>query len=514
MGLLVLGALGAGTDAALAQLLEAWSLDTGISPTPQLARARLDALGGMREAVPDENNEINLLDFARNVTGELDDKPGTHVDAFSGPQRWYDQTTGDLPDEDFRVFPFYFKYNALPRPNDALGGIIFAQAGTAERLIDEDFRDRFKLPVENPPTGTNDNTLLNSDLNGQTYAVHYAHRFGPRLAVGGRAGYAREEEERDGASLYLIDHNTDDWFLELGVSGKVIDQAGPFRNWVAGANGRGILSNIHGVSSDDVHLDEFEWDRPQVGFDLHGTGLLLDYITGGVLYRYHSFDGQEEMQLNWSPQFQLNPTNQTIETQLSAFEEGFRGSRFQTRWEARPPELPASFGLGIELEQTEYWLNPFQNQNSFATAKNERKTGWRMTGGGSYFLPEARGLLAGEMAFGLEDNDDRVSSPAVRVGESTFELGAAAEYAVAEPVVGRAGYRLILTDEDRDREGATQELTTHRVALGGGLRAPNGQVFIDAAFQYDFVGRGEEEGEPVFDDEDRSNFTVQVRTLF
>jgi hypothetical protein len=268
------------------------------------------------------------------------------------------------------------------------------------------------------------------------------------------------------------------------------------------------------VSSDDVHLDEFEWDRPQVGFDLHGTGLLLDYITGGVLYRYHSFDGQEEMQLNWSPQFQLNPTNQTIETQLSAFEEGFRGSRFQTRWEARPPELPASFGLGIELEQTEYWLNPFQNQNSFATAKNERKTGWRMTGGGSYFLPEARGLLAGEMAFGLEDNDDRVSSPAVRVGESTFELGAAAEYAVAEPVVGRAGYRLILTDEDRDREGATQELTTHRVALGGGLRAPNGQVFIDAAFQYDFVGRGEEEGEPVFDDEDRSNFTVQVRTLF
>ncbi len=258
----------------------------------------------------------------------------------------------------------------------------------------------------------------------------------------------------------------------------------------------------------------FTWDRPQVGFDLHGTGQLFDYITGGILYRYHSFDGQEEMHLNWSSQFALNPTNQTIETQLSSFEEGFRGSRFETRWEGRPPELPAVFGLGFEIEQTEYWLNPFQNANGFSTAKNERHTGWRLTGGGSYYLPEARGLLAGEMAFGLEDQDDRVSSPAVRVGESAFELGVGGEYAVVEAVVGRAGYRLILADEDRDREGAFQELTTQRVALGGGLRAPNGRIFIDAAFQYDFVDRGEEEGGPVFDDEDRSNFTVQVRTIF
>jgi hypothetical protein len=478
-----------------AQILDAWSLWSGIDTGPNLAQARLDALGGMREAVPDENREINLLDFAGNVTGELDDKPMSHIDAYGGPRRWFDQNTPDAQDEDFRTFPAYFKYNALPSAKNALGGQIFLNGGSGERLITPDFREQFRLPVENSAFGTNEGSLLSGDLSAQLYQVHYARHITDWLAAGVRAGYGSEEEQRRSSTLYHINHDTDDWGLEFGVAGQALEEAGPVRNLVL------------------LHIDTFAWDRPQLGFDLHALGEAFGWVKGGLNYRYHSFDGQEDMSQNWSAQFPLNPTPNTIIQQLSSFSEGFRESEFEARFQARPPDWPATLGLGFELGQSEYWLNPFENINSFQTAKNERLTSWRLTGGGSMGVVEGKGLVAAEMSYGLADRDDRVTLPTDRVGSSAFELGGAVEYAVRQAVVGRAGYRLILEDEDRDQDGADQELTTQRIALGGGLRAPNGQVFIDAAFQYDFLSRGEDPGED-FDGEDRSNFTLQLRTLF
>lgn len=496
-----------------AQLLDAWSLDSGVDATPPMAQARLDGMGGMRESVPDENNEINLLDFGRNVTGELDDKPTSHVDAYSGPRRWYDQSTPADPDEDFRTFPFFFKYNALPSPNDALGGEIFVESSTGERLITPDFRHRFRLPIENPAAGSNDGTLLIADLSRQVLAAHYAHRFRDWLSAGVRASYGHEEEDRDRTNLYLINHEVDNWALDMSLAGTVVKEAGPLRNLVLGTNVQLIQTAIDGLSKDDLHVDEFTWERPTWGLDIHALGDVYDWIHGGLNIRYKSFDGQEEMDQNWSAQFPLNPTQVTITQHLSSMEEGSRQSQLETRVEARPPDLPATFGLGFEMGQSEYWLNPFQNINSFQSAKNERLTAWRLTGGGSYHLDQGMGLLAAEMSYGLEDLDDRVTVPTVRTGSSLFELGLGGEYTVTETLVGRAGYRLFLEDEDRDHEGESQELTTQRFALGGGFRIPNGRVFIDAAFQYDFVDRGEEPGQE-FDDEDRSNFTLQVRSLF
>ena len=510
LGLLVLALLSGRSEA---QLLDAWSIDSGIDATPPLARARLDAMGGMRESVLDENNEINLLDFGRNVTGEIDDKPSSHIDAYTGPRRWFNQTTPEEPDEDFRTFPLFFKYNAIPRPNDALGGEIFAEGSTGERLITPDFRHRFRLPVEGSATGTNDGTLLIGNLSGEVYSAHYAHRFRDWLAAGVRAAYGKEEETRQDTNLYLIDHNTNDWALLMSLSGIAIREAGPIHNLVLGTNVRLIKTDIDGLSKDDLHVDEFTWERPQWGLDVHALSDIGDWMRGGLNVRYRSFDGQEEMDQNWSAQFPLNPTEVTINQHLSSFREGLRESGLETRFVARPPSLPATFGLGFELGQSDYWLNPFQNVNSFQTAKAERLTAWRLTGGGSYHLPQGRGLGALEMSYGLADLDDRITVPTKRTGSSTFELGLGGEYAVTETLVGRLGYRLILEDENRDLDEASGELTTQRFAVGGGFRLPNGQVFIDAAFQYDFVARGEEAGQE-FDDEDRSNLTVQVRTLF
>jgi hypothetical protein len=306
-------------------------------------------MGSMRVSVPDENNEINLLDFGRNVIGELDDKPTSHIDAYSGPRRWYDQTTPADLDEDFRTFPAFFKYNALPSPNNALGEI-FVEGSTGERLITEDFRHRFRLPVED--SHRHDGKLLIGDL-WPGVGRPLCAPFRDWLAAGARAAYGHEKETRDRTNLYLINHNADDWGLDLSLAGTVVKEAGPLRNLVLGTNVHLIQTNIDGLSKDDLHVDEFTWERPSWGLDVHALGDVYDWIHGGLNIRYKSFDGQEVMDQNWSAQFPLNPTQVTITQHLSSFEEGSRQSLLETRVEARPPDWRATFGLGFEMGQSD-----------------------------------------------------------------------------------------------------------------------------------------------------------------
>jgi hypothetical protein len=129
----------------------------------------------------------------------------------------------------------------------------------------------------------------------------------------------------------------------------------------------------------------------------------------------------------------------------------------------------------------------------------------------SHFLPRGRGLFAGELAYGWADRDNALSSPTTTIRASLFEFGVGAEYAVAMPLVARAGYRLILTDGDRDRNAAEEEFVTHRAAVGAGWRTADGQILLDLGFNYDFV---DPEAKDIYQDQDRQLLTLQVRTLF
>jgi hypothetical protein len=506
----------AGPPPARAQLIGAWSFTSGIRYDRTLPSARLEALGGMREAVPDENNEIHLLDFAGNLVGHLDDKPGSHLDAFTGPRGWADRTTPQALDQDFRVFPSGIRVNLVPESREALGGSVEYVVGSGALLVNRTLRQQFPLPVENPLTGSADGSLVTSDLRSPAFTVHYVRELPAGLAAGVEAGYLSENEGRSGGAVYQIDHDASEWSIRGSLAHRAFAHLGPLEDWVVGMSGRSAQTNIDGFSIDDVHNDVFTWDRPSVGASVHLLGRVGPAVKGGLDFRYDSFEGHESVDLNWSPQFALNPTEAPIRLSLASFEEGFRGRGFRTRWQLRPAGARTAWGAGFVARRDEFWQLPAKNVNSFMTAKSERLTEWLATGGGSYFLPAGRGLLAGELAYGWSDRDDRISSPASRVGASRLEAGVGAEFAPALPVVLRAGYRLVFDDGNRDSEAPEDEFTTQRVALGGGWRSEDARLMLDLGIVYDFV---EPEGKAVgggdgLERQDRRALTLQFRTLF
>jgi hypothetical protein len=509
----VSGRSGLAPDQARAQLFDAWSFGSGIELGP-LPSARLQGMGGMQVAVPDENNEIHLLDFAGNLAGHLDDKPDDHVDVFTGSRHWSDRTQLRALDQEFKAFPFGTRINMIPSSKYVLGGSVEYIRGTSERLIDPSFRQRFGLPVENFSSGSSDGSLLAGDLRSHAFTGHYVRRLGSKIAAGLELGYSKEDEDRDVVTDYGIDHEAQTWLARGSLAVRVLDSRGPFHNWVAGANGRLTQANIDGRSSDQLHDDTFTWERPGLGFQIHLLGGLWESVKGGLDFRHDSFEGQETVAMNWSAQFPLNPTNQTVRLTRSSFEEGFRNTGISTRWEGRPAGRPVVWGAGFRARQQEFWQLAATNVNSYVTSKAERLTDWRGTAGGSYFLARGRGLVAAEMAYGWVDRDDRIHLPAPRVGASSFELGGGGEFAVSLPLVLRGGYRLFLDDENRDLEDPQREFTTHRLAAGVGYRTPAADVLLDLGFAYDFVDPGGGEGANPVEGQDRRVLNLQVRSVF
>ena len=502
---------------AASQILEPWSLGTGVDPSSGVPKARLESMGGMREAVPDENNEINLLDFAGNLVGHLDDKPTHHMDAWGGWRGWVDRTTPEAPDQDYRLYPFGFLGNALPNDRYAIGGSMNVMNGGGERTVTDEFARLFGLPIVNPEAGSNEGQSLTADLVAAVYDIHYARRLTDRISFGLLGAYRSQDEERVMAATYDLDNDAHTWAAKGSLAGRLFTKAGPFEDWVLGVNAGLGDTRIDGISADDLHTDEYTWERNPWGMNVHLLGNVAGWAKGGLDFRYGSFEGQESASYNWSPQYALNPTSETILETRTVHEEGFRDQEFRTRWEVKPPDLPASFGFGFNAGQSEYWLLPGTNVNSFVTARSQQVTVWETAGGGTYFLPRGRGLLAGEFVWGWSDRDERISPPTERIGASSFEVGGGGEYAIAVPIVARAGYRYIRDDENRDLDDPVGESSAHRLAFGAGYRTPSGAIALDLAFSYDWVSSDAEEpgvASEVVEDKDRKLLTLQLRSLF
>ncbi|MGD8394538.1 MAG: hypothetical protein PVF43_03560 [Candidatus Eiseniibacteriota bacterium] len=499
---------------AAAQLLSNWSIGSGIPAFERLPSARLEGLGGMRVAVADENNEIQLFDFAGNVTGLLSDKPGSHIDFYTGPREWRDATTVDLGDERFRTSPTHFRVNLSPSLSTAFGGSAGYIDADAALLVTPGLRRVYRLPLEDAPNARIENDVFNAGLKSPVFSAHYARELGERLALGARWAYAHESEQKGTTTLYKIEHTSNTHQLELGMAYELIPVGrggGAVTGLVLGATGHTSRTQIDGTSKDALHSDSLDWERPGVGASVQAIAGLAGGMKAGVDFRYSSFEGQETVDMNWSPLFFLNPTEQPIELQRATFEEGRRFKGMIARWEMLPEGRPLFLGAAFEASQGEYWQLPETTIDSYVEGKILRETAWQATGGASWLFPEGRGLLAGELSYSLADLDQAISRPTLTTPTSTLELGAGAEYFPYLRIGLRGGYRRIAFDGDRDRDAEGLETTTDRMAIGTSFRTPDGMWQIDAGFNYDWVSV--DSSDPAVEDGTRSRFTLQVRWL-
>jgi hypothetical protein len=316
-------------------------------------------------------------------------------------------------------------------------------------------------------------------------------------------------------SLYKIDHDRGGVFLEGGVGFDVVPpgtSSGLLRSLVVGARAEVDLNTIDGFSDSEIHNDTYDWERPAWNGSIQAIGDLGASQKLGLDFRYASVDGKEDARINWSTQFFLNPTGRTLKFDRASTREGGRAQEAVARWEMRPKTMPWSFAGSFAVGQTEYWQTPELNFNSFVTAKNLRDTSWEAIGGAAYALPRGRGVVAGELAYGFTDIDNRVSRPTTTVPEALLQMGVGGEYFPYLSFGVRAGYRYLHRDGNRDLDDATLDETTHRGALGIGYRLPDSSVIFDAAVTYE---RTREDEPPVADLGKRteSTFTIQARWL-
>jgi hypothetical protein len=499
---------------AAAQLIDNWSIGSGVRAFDDLPSARLDGFGGMRVAVADENNQIHLFDFAGNVTGLLSDKPGSHIDFHTGTREWKDLTTVDLGDEHFRSLPTFIRVNLSPRRGTVFGGTAGLVDADAALLVTPGLRDVYQLPLEDAPDARIENDVFDAGLQSPAFSAHYARRLAERLALGFQWAYRHESEKKGTTSLYKIEHVASTHELQIGLAYDLLQVgrgAGPVTGLVLGATGHASRTQIDGTSKDALHNDSLDWERPGIGASVHAIADLAGGMKAGLDFRYGSFEGQETVSMNWSPLFFLNPTEQPIELQRATFEEGRRFKGMLARWEMRPEGRPLMLGAAFEAYQDEYWQLPETTVESYVEGKILRETAWEAVGGASWLLPEGRGLVAGELAYGLADLDQAISRPTVTMPTAALEMGVGAEYYPFLRIGLRGGYRRLTFDGDRDSDAAGLETTTDRMAVGTTFRTPDGIWQIDAGFNYDWVS--EDTDDPAVEDGTRSRFTLQVRWL-
>ncbi len=471
-----------------AQLLEAWRQGSGVAADARTPPARLLAMGGMQVAVADENHEVNLLDFAGNITGHLTDKPSHHIDAFSGPRTWRDRTTLGLGDQAITHFPTLFQVNLKPSDHVALGGTAAFFDATAERLVTPGLRQTFVLPVEENADGSVTYEVIDAGLQGPALSGHGARRFGDKLAAGIELSWARQREEKGTPARYQVDHIANTTQLAGSFTYRVVEGGGgTVESLVAGANGAFGRTRFDGRAISDVHIDQLDWERPLVAGSVHVLGDFAGDTRLGVDFRYQSFEGRETAHRNWSELFFLNPTGRTLIIDELTFEEGFRSKELELRFQRAARQTPIFIGAGFRVGQNEYWQLPQENTNSYVQAKILRQTAWRAAGGASYRLPRGRGLVAGELAYGFDDLDRRISKPTRTEPKAVLEIGAGGEYFPFLRGGVRGGFRLLKEDGNRDLDDPVLDTTTRRASAGLTFRTEDAQWQLDATFVRDWV---------------------------
>ena len=263
--------------------------------------ARLDGMG-LTIAAPDENNEINSLDYGDNPAGLLADRDAWSVDARYSHEERIDKEV-ELPGNDF--LGNTWSLLAAFRSNGVRAIGLAVDYLDGEVGVGNDAQYKYKQTQ---------------------YRLIYNQMFG-RLAAGLEFRYLEETEDQTAGSLfYGIEHDSN---VAMGVAGLEYR----FNPWIS-LSARGSLerSNITGLASGDEFHDTFDWERPAGG--LEGQ-LFVDRerLHGAAIYGKSNGAGEETISAEWSPLFEYNPGPYFVQFETETFTEDFDVNPFRTRWE-------------------------------------------------------------------------------------------------------------------------------------------------------------------------------------
>ena len=439
--------------AAAAQVAEAWVRATPIEALGDWGSARLSAMGDLTVAAEDRFSRLNAYEYGMNPAGLLGLRDTSWAEQGSQYQDYDDGYYGERHSAVVRKSGVR---GAIQTPAYALGlDFVYGSLNASRHdLLTSPDNGRFIRDFDMPfattfQTITGDRTI-GARVVYPGVALTYAHRVIPWITLGGRFGFREETEDRRILDPYPL--NTDARATEWTAGAVIRPPAFDGAVRLAGF-GQYVANHVIAKSQTALNDDNFDWDRPTVAYGaevLVRTGRLRGIVDG----RHRSFDGEQIAQVNWAPQFFMNPFPSITDPRFvfrkswSSFLSGYRHNEASTRWMADLPWLPAHVGWEWGYYREYEWIRPNPDVLQMALPLDVRRLGYRAAAGLSLDLPGNDGQIAAEVRGIRDFRNDRLNQiPDIGSSELSYHVGA--EYRALAWLPVRAGVAMLRNDPDR-----------------------------------------------------------------
>jgi len=131
------------------------------------------------------------------------------------------------------------------------------------------------------------------------------------------------------------------------------------------------------------------------------------WARGVVDFSHRSHNGEEIAEINWAPQFFLNPLTYDInnpgdgilKAKWTSALSGLRRNEIATRWMFDVPRTPAHVGVAYRYHRELEWIFPGDFVLQTMRRLDVRRLGYQANAGISLDFPDGKGLIATEGHF-------------------------------------------------------------------------------------------------------------------
>jgi len=412
--------------------------------------ARLMGMGGLAAVIEDENNELNLIDFGRNLAGIADDRDGWSVEGWGRRSRDVDE---------YRIMGQGDRYRY--RVSRERSGIDAAWRGGGKTYGLTVLWDRLKTA---DPAGDGTN------VRGPSVSAYAGGVLGPVRWGAGIGGWTDDQ-------FYplQIAHAATGWVYSLGLA------ADPGA-WTIGAQLAVDDVSIDGESKDPegYHRDEYTWSRPATSLRLSLLRERSARLGLGLNCTFLRREGIEEASISWSDRYPYNPSDRGFTTTVPTFEEEESGLLLEGRMRYRWTDALQS-ALFSTLETFDVKVEDSANTNFPGSLRAEDSDGWIWTGGGGMGCR----LLGGRAHAGVEGLYTQGNLESIEEGVSTstdwrvVEARAGVEVLFRSRLALRGGGTFGVRDEDVDAPSNLYNIRS--LTIGLGYIPLGGTIVLDGA---------------------------------
>lgn len=485
--------------AAPAQVAEAWLHHTRISSDPRPFSSRLEAMGSLSLAVEEDETKINAYDYSGNPARLFADTDSSSIQQYARYDEAKSQYFGKSQSAQQDGYgarvavrqgnQWALEIEALYRKFESSQHDLFPAPDNG-RFIRE-----FDLPYPGDILGPSGDRAIGASIEAPMMLAAYSRPlFMKGLSVGLRLGYSYQSESRRVRTEYDLGHDLNSGQME---GGAIYDMDWGRMRASVGANVGWSSDKVTGTSEGPLNTDKYYWSRPLFWWSGQSEVRYGDWLRGIVDYRYHSYDGEIVAQVNWAPQFYLNPLPSeyqeynVFKQKWSALLSGLRRNEFGTRWLGDVKGTPLHVGAEWRYRQEHEWFRPNIYVMTIGRELDVQRTGYTVGGALSADLPNRRGLVAVETHYGRDHRlDYTYALPEIATEQLTYNFGA--EYRAVSWLPLRAG--LVSLRADPDRGDAEPPVRGTRLTAGLGYEWAWLGMHIDVAYAHEHWGSPPEGG--------------------